>query len=169
MTDTDQRPVVPFIPWRCPSCRSTKPRSYGQRGRTRYHRCQACGCEFLSRELDPAETLAGLPQARGLALPTMRQVEDRRDHDSLPETLLDARELARLIAAPERAVAAAAPRLRERCQDFPPASTWRGRTVFDRVEAEAFLDRGRWAVQELRQAALQIVGDTPRRPPGQLR
>lgn len=55
---------VPFVPWRCPSCGDTKPRTYGARGRVRYHECR-CGTFFRSIELDPA-ALEGLEQLRGI-------------------------------------------------------------------------------------------------------
>ena len=42
---------VPFCPWRCPRCGSAKPRTYGQRGRVRFHKC--CGLYFRSIELTP--------------------------------------------------------------------------------------------------------------------
>lgn len=60
--DPSQRPVegedeaiaiVPFVPWRCPKCGSTSPRTYGQRGRYRYHLCAPCGLRFRSIELGP--------------------------------------------------------------------------------------------------------------------
>jgi hypothetical protein len=44
---------VPFVPWRCPVCGSTKPRTYGQRGRVRFHEC--CGGRFRSVELTPEQ------------------------------------------------------------------------------------------------------------------
>ncbi len=44
-------PVVPFVPFRCPHCGACKPRTTGQRGRKRYHRCKACGRRYLSWEL----------------------------------------------------------------------------------------------------------------------
>lgn len=45
---------VPFVPWRCARCGSTKPRTYGQRGRIRFHRC-SCGLFFRSIELGPEQ------------------------------------------------------------------------------------------------------------------
>lgn len=52
-----RRPVVAFFPVRCPECRSTKPRTYGQRGATRYHKCFECGAVFTSQEIDSLERL----------------------------------------------------------------------------------------------------------------
>lgn len=55
----DYLPAVPFVPFRCPSCKAHKPRTYSVRkqprgGRTtRYHRCQACGQVYRSFELTP--------------------------------------------------------------------------------------------------------------------
>lgn len=48
-------PVVPFIPFRCPTCGRHKPRTYSVRAmpglRTvRYHRCMACGQRYRSFE-----------------------------------------------------------------------------------------------------------------------
>ncbi len=51
-------PCVPFVPWRCPSCRDDKPRTYGRRGRVCYHQCK-CGTVYRSIEIDP-ETLRDL-------------------------------------------------------------------------------------------------------------
>ena len=47
----DQLPVVPFCPFRCPRCQASKPFTYGQKGRVRYHRCQECNTRFRSLEL----------------------------------------------------------------------------------------------------------------------
>lgn len=58
-------PCVPFIPWRCPTCNSTKPRTYSQHGSVRYHLCQECGLRFRSREL-PASLIEEIPQLRGI-------------------------------------------------------------------------------------------------------
>lgn len=56
--DDDERfmPIVPFLPFACPVCQSTKPRTYTVRGgsdepRTRYHQCQSCGQRYKSIEL----------------------------------------------------------------------------------------------------------------------
>lgn len=51
----DRLPVVPFVPFRCPKCRASKPFTYGSTGRMRYHRCQDCGTKFRSLELRPTE------------------------------------------------------------------------------------------------------------------
>ncbi|HHI78862.1 MAG TPA: hypothetical protein ENK02_02655 [Planctomycetes bacterium] len=47
--------VVPFIPLRCPSCGSTKLKTYGaSRNRLeRYHKCRVCHLQFKSVEFDP--------------------------------------------------------------------------------------------------------------------
>lgn len=173
-----RRPVVPYVPWRCPSCGSTKPRTYSQSGRTRYHRCQACGIEFLSREI-ASEALAALPAARGLVLPPAPAARPDTRERSLPEALVGAGELARVLNAPERAVAAAAPRLHQLCRGFPPVQSWHGRPAWDRLQAEDFIDRGGRNLAELRQAValathaggapvgrgpVQIDRDGPRRP-----
>lgn len=47
--------IVPFVPWRCPSCGDSKPRHYGQEGRVRYHECRECGLRYRSIELPPSE------------------------------------------------------------------------------------------------------------------
>lgn len=56
--EDDERwlPVVPFLPFACPHCRSTKPKTYTVRGggdvpKTRHHRCQSCGQRYKSIEL----------------------------------------------------------------------------------------------------------------------
>lgn len=56
---------VPFVPWRCHRCRSTKPRTYGQRGRVRFHFCRECDYYFRSIEIDP-DQLGDLPELRGV-------------------------------------------------------------------------------------------------------
>lgn len=43
---------VPYVPWLCPSCGERSPRTYGQRGRVRYHLC-SCGLRFRSIEIAP--------------------------------------------------------------------------------------------------------------------
>jgi len=47
--------TVPFVAVHCPSCAATKPRTYGVRGRMRWHRCQDCGLRFRSWELRPQQ------------------------------------------------------------------------------------------------------------------
>lgn len=47
----DRLPLVPFCPFRCPSCDAGKPATYGQKGRLRYHRCKDCGTRYRSLEL----------------------------------------------------------------------------------------------------------------------
>lgn len=64
----DTLPVVPFVPFRCPNCRRHKPRTYSQRGRTRLHRCQACGAKYRSLEVDP-EDLSDAQRMRELFPP----------------------------------------------------------------------------------------------------
>lgn len=49
--DDERVPIVPFVPWACPSCGDTKPRTYSQRGRVRLHLCQACGQKYRSLQL----------------------------------------------------------------------------------------------------------------------
>lgn len=49
--DAATTPLVPFCPFRCPSCGEAKPRTYGKTGRIRYHRCRACGLRYRSLEL----------------------------------------------------------------------------------------------------------------------
>lgn len=46
--------IVPFVPIRCRSCGRDKPRTYGQRGRVRYHECE-CGHRYRSLELPPSQ------------------------------------------------------------------------------------------------------------------
>ncbi len=46
--------TVPFVAWRCPSCGNAKPRTYGQEGRIRFHRC-VCGATYRSLELPPSD------------------------------------------------------------------------------------------------------------------
>lgn len=53
--DADALPVVTYTPVRCPSCRSRYPITYGQYQRTRYHRCKACSCRFLSQETEEVD------------------------------------------------------------------------------------------------------------------
>jgi hypothetical protein len=48
--------VVAFVPWRCPSCGDTKPRTYGRQGVVRYHECE-CGLKFRSIELPQDELI----------------------------------------------------------------------------------------------------------------
>lgn len=55
--------VVPFVPWRCPKCGARHPRTTGQHGRIRYHRCQECGLPFRSLEIEP-DRLQDLPDLR---------------------------------------------------------------------------------------------------------
>lgn len=50
--DDDRLPIVPFVPFRCPSCGRHKPRTYGQKGRKRFHRCLHCNTKYASFELD---------------------------------------------------------------------------------------------------------------------
>lgn len=47
----DRLPLVPFCPFRCPRCGTSKPITYGQKGRIRYHRCQDCRTRYRSLEL----------------------------------------------------------------------------------------------------------------------
>lgn len=49
-------PVVPFVPFRCPSCGRHRPFTGNVRGRLRRHVCQACGTKYRSYEL-PAEAV----------------------------------------------------------------------------------------------------------------
>lgn len=60
--DAEAIPCVLFVPWRCPSCKGTKPRTYSQRGSVRYHLCP-CGVRFRSREV-PASVIEELLQLR---------------------------------------------------------------------------------------------------------
>lgn len=53
--EADAIAIVPFVPVRCKSCGSGKPRTYGQRGRIRYHECGECGLRFRSFEMPPSE------------------------------------------------------------------------------------------------------------------
>lgn len=54
----DSLRAVAFVAVRCPRCNAAKPRTYGQRGRVRYHKCQQCGTKYRSIEmpLDEART-----------------------------------------------------------------------------------------------------------------
>lgn len=47
----DRLPIVPFCPWRCPHCGRSQTKTYGQRGRLRYHRCTYCRTKFRSVEI----------------------------------------------------------------------------------------------------------------------
>jgi len=51
--------VVPYLPVRCPNCRSKDAFTYGALPwlRMRYHRCRECRGHFRSLELDAAEAL----------------------------------------------------------------------------------------------------------------
>lgn len=51
----DNTPAVPFLPFRCPRCRALKPRTYGQRGRVRYHLCAECKTRYRSVEVTSVE------------------------------------------------------------------------------------------------------------------
>jgi hypothetical protein len=53
--DDERAPMVPFVPFRCPYCHRSKPRTYAVRGPIRYHRCLACGEKYRSRELAPKD------------------------------------------------------------------------------------------------------------------
>lgn len=67
----DTLPVVPFVPFRCPRCNAHKPRTHAVRGRTRQHRCQACGLNYRSLELTHAEARRyfATPQSGSKAIP----------------------------------------------------------------------------------------------------
>lgn len=54
----DRLPIVPFCPFRCPRCGRSKPFTYGQKGRIRYHRCQECGTRYRSLELGRGDLAA---------------------------------------------------------------------------------------------------------------
>ncbi len=62
---SDAVAVVPFVPWRCPTCGDSKPRTYGQEGRVRYHCCRRCKLNYRSIEIDP-KTLRDPNALRGL-------------------------------------------------------------------------------------------------------
>lgn len=51
----DRLPIVAFVPFRCPKCGACKPRTYGQRGRVRYHICSECQTRYRSLEVPPAD------------------------------------------------------------------------------------------------------------------
>ena len=51
----DDLPIVPFCPWRCPTCNDGKPFTYGRRGRIRYHKCKGCGRRYRSMMLHAGE------------------------------------------------------------------------------------------------------------------
>lgn len=53
--DWEGLPVAPFVPVLCPRCRESKPITYGQSGRLRYHQCKRCGDRFKSWQIDPGE------------------------------------------------------------------------------------------------------------------
>jgi rubredoxin len=55
--DDDRVPVVPFVPFYCPSCGTPKPFTSNVRGRTRWHRCKRCGLTYKSREMSLDEAL----------------------------------------------------------------------------------------------------------------
>lgn len=47
-------PMVPYTPIRCPGCGENRVFYGGRHGRTRYHRCRACGTKFRSWETGTA-------------------------------------------------------------------------------------------------------------------
>jgi predicted RNA-binding Zn-ribbon protein involved in translation (DUF1610 family) len=47
----DSLPMVPYVPFRCPSCGRHKPRTENVRGRVRRHTCMACGTRYRSLEM----------------------------------------------------------------------------------------------------------------------
>lgn len=49
--DDGTLPIVPFVPFRCPTCGRHKPFTYKVRGRLRYHRCQHCNQKYRSFEV----------------------------------------------------------------------------------------------------------------------
>jgi hypothetical protein len=49
--EEDMLPLVPFVPFRCPSCGRHKPRTGRVSGRVRYHQCLACGTRYRSLEM----------------------------------------------------------------------------------------------------------------------
>lgn len=51
--DDGRYPVVPFVPFTCPSCGRHKPFTSNVRGRMRQHKCQACGQIYRSRQFGP--------------------------------------------------------------------------------------------------------------------
>jgi len=51
--DEERRPIVPFVPYRCPACRKHRVKTYGQAGRVRYHVCLSCGERYHSLEIEP--------------------------------------------------------------------------------------------------------------------
>lgn len=53
--ERDLVPCVPFVPFACPWCNANKPRTTGQSGRKRYHRCQSCGRPYSSWQLEAAD------------------------------------------------------------------------------------------------------------------
>lgn len=50
--DDERRPIVPFVPYRCPKCKKHRVKTYGQAGRMRYHICLSCGERYNSIELE---------------------------------------------------------------------------------------------------------------------
>jgi hypothetical protein len=52
--ESDAIACVPYVPWRCPRCGDAKPRTFGQRGRVRYHEC-SCGLRYRSLEIPPED------------------------------------------------------------------------------------------------------------------
>lgn len=59
--DDDQVPCVPFVPFACPFCHATKPRTHKVRGRLRQHQCQRCRRHYRSYELGPDSVTRWLP------------------------------------------------------------------------------------------------------------
>jgi hypothetical protein len=129
MAGPDDVHVVPTVRWACPRCGNKKPRTYAQHGRVRYHACP-CGEKFRSLEMNPADLAERLNGgAKGPARLTAEQLR----------TLLPLAELARLLGAPEAAVAAVArdasngrrgPLLEAGFP--PPCGTHGGRSVWNR-------------------------------------
>lgn len=94
--------LVPFVAFRCPHCGARKPRTYGQRGRMRWHRCLACDRRYRSLELEPAD-LARPEALRGLSVaPTPRGRRLTMCED--PDTITAA-EFGELLAVPAAVVA----------------------------------------------------------------
>jgi len=63
--ESDERflTIVPFLPFRCPQCGSSKPKTYTVRQHqgvpaTRHHQCQSCGQRYKSIELRREELKA---------------------------------------------------------------------------------------------------------------
>lgn len=127
MHDPEPLACVPFVPWRCPSCGDGKPRTYGQRGRVRYHQCQLCLLRFRSLERFPKSV------AELMTSPNMPAPAPQSDFLCLDD-------LAREFGAPPAVVLAVASSGDLAKAGFPAMQTLKARSLWPRAAAQRFLD-----------------------------